>query len=105
MDVATKLPTMEDAALLLLHANAERLERTGTTAQQMAASTLMPLIAAEREAREAAKLSQAQAKAAATKLAKASAPTTKVAKKPAAKRVAKAKVSVATVEGVDADAR
>ena len=37
MDVA-KLPAMEDAALTVLHENAERLGRTGTKAQQAAAA-------------------------------------------------------------------
>lgn len=96
MDVAAKLPTMEDAALTMLHANAERLERTGTAAQQLAAARLMPLIAAELAARGAVKLSEAKAKATAAKLAKASTP--KVVKEPAAKRSPKAKAPLEEVE-------
>lgn len=96
MDVAAKLPTMEDAALTMLHANAERLERTGTAAQQLAAVRLMPLIAAELAARDVAKVDQAKAKATAAKLAKASTP--KVVKEPAAKRSPKAKALVEEVE-------
>jgi hypothetical protein len=66
MDVASKLPTMEEAALTVLRANAERLQRTGTKAQQTAASALMPAIEAEVAARRAAKLSRAKAAAAAS---------------------------------------
>ena len=63
-DLVTKLPEMADAALAVLHANAERLERTGTKAQQAAASALIPAIEAELAARRAAKQSQARAAAA-----------------------------------------
>jgi hypothetical protein len=65
MDLAAKLPTMEEAALAALRANAERLQRTGTKAQQTAASALMPAIEAEISARRAAKLSLARETAAA----------------------------------------
>jgi hypothetical protein len=73
MDVA-KLPAMEDAALAVLHENAERLERTGTKAQQAAATALMPAIEAELAARRAAKLSKAQEAAAAKRAAKPATP-------------------------------
>lgn len=76
MDLVDKLPSMEDAALAVLHENAERLERTGTPAQKSTAAAVMPAIEAELEARRIAKL--AAAKEAATKRA-------------AAKRGAKAK--------------
>ncbi len=56
MDLVAKLPSMEDAALAVLHDNAERLERTGTPAQKSTASAVMPAIKAELEARRAAKL-------------------------------------------------
>lgn len=67
---ATKLPALEDNALGVLHQNAERLERTGTKAQQAAAAALMPAIEAELAARRAAKLSQAKEAAAAKRAAK-----------------------------------
>ncbi|HSA82903.1 MAG TPA: hypothetical protein VLE23_18950 [Geminicoccaceae bacterium] len=73
MDVA-KLPAMEDAALSVLHENAERLGRTGTKAQQAAASALMPAIEAELATRRAAKLSKAQEAAAAKRAAKPATP-------------------------------
>jgi hypothetical protein len=73
MDVA-KLPAMEDSALSVLHENAERLERTGTKAQQAAAAALMPAIEAELAARRAAKLSHAKEAAAAKRAAKPAAP-------------------------------
>ena len=58
MDVAAGLPAMEDTALAVLHANAERLIRSGTAAQQTAAAALMPSIEAELGSRNAAKLSR-----------------------------------------------
>jgi hypothetical protein len=80
---AAKLPAMEDAALGILHENAERLERTGTKSQQAAAAALMPAIEAELATRRAAKLNHAKEVAAA-----------KRASKPApAKRTPKAKAS------------
>ena len=57
---AAKLPEMEDAALAVLHENAERLERSGTKSQQAAATALMPAIEAELATRRAAKLAQAR---------------------------------------------
>jgi hypothetical protein len=78
---AAKLPAMEDAALNVLHQNAERLERTGTKTQQAAAAALMPAIQAELAARLAAKLSQAREAAAARRAVKG----------PAAKRTSKPK--------------
>lgn len=55
MDMVAKLPSMEDAALKVLHANAERLEKSGAKAQRAAAATLLPAIVAEIEARQTAK--------------------------------------------------
>jgi hypothetical protein len=78
---AAKLPAMEDAALNVLHENAERLERMGTKSQQAAAAALMPAIEAEIAARRAAKLSQAREAAAARRASKG----------PPAKRSAKSK--------------
>lgn len=65
MDLLAKLPSMEDAALTVLHGNAERLEQTGTSAQRTAAAALIPAIEAELAARRAAKLNQAREAAAA----------------------------------------
>ena len=79
MDVAAGLPTMEDTALAVLHANAERLMRSGTAAQQSAAAALMPSIQAELGSRNAVKLSRkADALAArrASKVAKTAARST-----------------------------
>jgi hypothetical protein len=67
MDLAAKLPQMEDAALAVLRENAERLEQTGTSAQKAAAAALMPALDAEMESRRAAKLAAAKSKRAATK--------------------------------------
>jgi hypothetical protein len=62
MDLATKLPTMDDNALATLHANAERLMQTGTSAQQSAAAALIPSIKTELAARSAAKRSMTKVK-------------------------------------------
>lgn len=67
MDVTTKLPTMDDSALSILHANAERLMRLGTPSQQAAALALLPSIKAELTARGAAKRSKLKAEAPARK--------------------------------------
>jgi hypothetical protein len=75
MDVATKLPTMDDKALATLYANAERLMQTGTSAQQAAAAELMPSIKAELIARSAAKRSMAKAKPPTAKRAARAKPT------------------------------
>jgi hypothetical protein len=69
MDLAAKLPEMEDAALAVLRENAERLEQTGTSAQRAAAAALMPALEAELENRRAAKLAAAKAKRATSKRA------------------------------------
>ena len=55
MNVAETLPSLEDAALAVLHANAGRLERSGTPAQKSAAAALMPTIVAELAARREAR--------------------------------------------------
>ena len=69
MDLAAKLPEMEDSALAVLRENAGRLEQTGTSAQKAAATALMPALDAELEKRRAAKLAAARNKRAATKRA------------------------------------
>jgi hypothetical protein len=70
MDLLVKLPSMEDAALTVLHGNAERLEQTGTSAQRTAAAALIPAIEAELAARRTAKLNQAREAAAARRNSK-----------------------------------
>lgn len=55
-----KLPAMDDKALAVLRANAERLGQKGTKAQMAAAAALLPAIDAEVEVRKAAKLSKAK---------------------------------------------
>lgn len=80
MDLAAKLPSMEDTALTVLHQNAARLEQSGTKAQRSAAAALLPAIKTELEARRAAKL-------AAMKAAREAAQ----AKRTAAKRAARPK--------------
>jgi hypothetical protein len=74
MDLLAKLPSMEHAALTVLHGNAERLEQTGTSAQRTAAAALLPAIEAELAARQAAKLSQAREAAAARRNSEPAAP-------------------------------
>jgi hypothetical protein len=67
MDLAAKLPQMDDTALGVLRENAQRLEQTGTSAQKAAAAALRPALEAELESRRAAKLAAAKTKRAATK--------------------------------------
>ena len=56
MSMADRLPTMTDADLASLHANARRLETQGATpGQQKAAADMLPLITAELAEREARK--------------------------------------------------
>ena len=68
MDVA-KLPELDDASLTVLHGNAERLQKTGTKAQQASATELLPAIEAELEARREAKSAKLKAAAAARRAA------------------------------------
>ena len=70
MDLLAKLPSMEDAALTVLHGTAERLEQSGTSAQKTAAAALIPAIEAELAARRTAKLNQAREAAAARRNSK-----------------------------------
>jgi hypothetical protein len=66
MDMLERIPTIADDALGNLHANALRLERTGTHAQRASAAALLPAIEAELAARKAAKAErQAEARRAA----------------------------------------
>lgn len=56
MNIAKRLPTMNDAELTTLHANTRRLIDVGTPAQQSAATALIASIEAELDTRNAAKL-------------------------------------------------
>jgi hypothetical protein len=76
---AAKIPSMEDAALAVLHENAERLQRSGSKSQQAAASALLPAIEAELTTRREAKLERARENAAKRRASKPPAPK-KVAK-------------------------
>jgi len=67
MDLVAKLPAMEDAALAVLHENAQRLEQSGTKTQKNAAAALLPAIESELASRRAAKLEAAKTKRAASK--------------------------------------
>ena len=69
MDLIAKLPAMEDAALAVLHDNAERLEQSGTKAQKSAAAALLPALETELANRRAAKLAASTAKRAASRRA------------------------------------
>jgi hypothetical protein len=62
MDLVAKLPSMEDAALAVLHENAERLEQSGTKAQKSAAAALLPALETELANRRAARLAASPAK-------------------------------------------
>ena len=55
MTLDERIPEMTEADLKSLLANAQRLETTGTAAQQKAAGEILPAITAELEKREAAK--------------------------------------------------
>jgi hypothetical protein len=65
MDMTARLPSMDDSALAVLHANAERLGQTGTSAQKSAAAALLPAIEAELAARREAKRARLAARRAA----------------------------------------
>lgn len=51
MNIANKLPTINNAELASLNGNTQRLIHAGTPAQRAAAAALMPSIAAELAAR------------------------------------------------------
>ena len=55
MSMIDRIPTMADADLATLLANARRLEDSGAPAQQKAAAEMLPLITAELAEREARK--------------------------------------------------
>lgn len=81
MDLIAKLPDMADDGLANLRENAERLQKTGTSAQRSAAADLLPAIDAELENRQEAKRARLRAAAEARRAAKPA--TTSKAKKPA----------------------
>ena len=55
MSMAARLPTMADADLASLRANAQRLFESGSAKQKTQAEELLPLVEAEVQARIAAK--------------------------------------------------
>jgi len=55
MSMAARLPTMADADLASLRANAQRLFESGSAKQRTQAEELLPLVEAEVQARIAAK--------------------------------------------------
>jgi hypothetical protein len=69
LEILAKLPLMDDAALTVLHGNAERLLRIGTKTQQASATAVMPAIEAELAARREAKSSKLKAAAEARRAA------------------------------------
>jgi hypothetical protein len=58
MNIADKLPTLNDTDLTTLLANTRRLINVGTPTQQSAATALIPSIKAELDTRNAAKPSR-----------------------------------------------
>ena len=81
VDIVSKLPGMADEQLTILRGNAERLETSGTAAQQKSAAALLPAVRAEIASRHTAKLATVREKAAA---AREKAPRKPARKKPAA---------------------
>ena len=55
MNMAERIPGMDDKDLATLHQNARRLEQAGAPGQQKAAAEMLPLIEAELATRLAAK--------------------------------------------------
>jgi hypothetical protein len=67
MAIQDMIPTLVDADLNTLRANAERLSREGSPKQKAAADALLPQIIAEQEGRAAAKPPRAPARKRASK--------------------------------------
>jgi hypothetical protein len=65
MSLIEKIPHLDDSSLKNLFDNAQRLEATGTPAQQTAAAELLPALAKALSERKAVKLEAAAAKRAA----------------------------------------
>ena len=55
MAIADRIPDLSDKELESLHANAVRLQATGTAAQREQAEALLPLLGAAMDARKAAR--------------------------------------------------
>ncbi len=72
-DMRTRVPGMEDSALLSLRVNATRLMADGNAKQKVTASELLPVVEAEILARKELKKASAPPKAPRAKKAKASA--------------------------------
>ncbi|MDZ4865741.1 MAG: hypothetical protein SGI91_00325 [Alphaproteobacteria bacterium] len=70
-DMRTRVPGMEDSALLSLRVNATRLIADGNAKQKVAASELLPVVEAEILARKELKKASAPPKAPRVKKAKA----------------------------------
>lgn len=96
MDIAEKLPTLENDALAALHTNAKRLMESGTEAQQTAAAALLPSIVTELAARNAAKLSTLRAKAKAPSKTASKSASKSPSKSSSPKRTRKAKPAEAS---------
>ncbi len=71
MTLIEKLPTMTDAEVVNLLANARRLQASGDERQQAAAAELLPALEAEAGERSSERLALAQAKRAAGRKPKA----------------------------------
>ncbi len=84
MEMHERLPTMPDAELKTLLANARRLAQSGTPKQQLAAAELAPLVEAEIEGRKPAAAEKLRAKRAATAAAKPKAASKSKTAKPKA---------------------
>lgn len=71
MTLADKIPTMTDADVMNLLANAKRLQESGDERQQAAAGELLPMLEEAAAARRASRLAAAQVKRSATRKPKA----------------------------------
>ncbi len=60
MEIDQRIPDLSDKELENLHANAVRLEQSGTQIQRQHAERLLPLLSAALEQRKAAKLEAQQ---------------------------------------------
>jgi hypothetical protein len=67
MSLAEKIPTLTDAEVTNLLANAQRLAQAGDERQQAAATELLPALEAAAAERRAARLASAQVKRAAAR--------------------------------------
>jgi hypothetical protein len=79
MGIDQRIPDLSDKELENLHANALRLEQSGTQMQRQHAEELLPLLSAAMEERRAARLLAQQEKKATNAAARKSAKTAKAA--------------------------